>query len=520
MKRCIKDAPVGVKVALAPALAVLCMLLVGSLALMAQVSLARSVAVLGETRVPLIATAGALAQEVTTLHTQVNQSLAWEGVGFKAERIAELDRAVLAGLERYGQSLGKTLGNEALGDDERARLSQAIDSFAKYADSVKQALDIKSGMLANAAFYITTMESSYSGVRQALDGLVDLQAAAAQHAVDDARALALDKQRAIGLALGLAVLVTVICSVGVARLITRPLDEASRWAAAVARGDLAQQLGSQASNDATGRLIRALEQVQSRMSEVLMGIQGSASQVRQASADIARGHADLSVRTEHSAAALQQSAASIEALASAIRAGARQAQQAEGMAHDASEVAREGGAVVGGVVTTMERIRTQARKVNEITTVIDGIAFQTNILALNAAVEAARAGDQGRGFGVVATEVRTLAQRSADAAREIRVLISDSVRCIEAGAEQVESAGATMGRIVDSVGRVSLVMHEIASAACEQAQRVDLVSQTVLDMDRNTQQNAALAEQTSAATESLCREAQTLGELLAHFRTR
>jgi methyl-accepting chemotaxis protein len=518
MMRWISNAPVGVKVALAPALAIVCMLLVGGLGLFANQRLAHSLATLGETNVPQIATAGQLAQQIAAINGSVNQSLAWEGVGIKEDKIKALDQEILKRLDAYSKALGEAVAASAEGSG-REQLATAKASFDKYASSTREALDIKSGMVSNAASFMTTMEGHYATVNRSLEQLVALQSDVARERVKEGRALAGANQAAIGVGVLMALIATVIISWLMSRVIVRPLLDAVRVANAVAQGDLATKPSEPASDDATGRVIAALATAQGRLSEVVSCIRSSADQVSHASSDIASGNADLSTRTENTAAALQQTAASIEELATTISHGADNARTADTLAREACDVARQGGAVVGDVIATMADINAQAKKIGEIIGVIDGIAFQTNILALNAAVEAARAGEQGRGFSVVASEVRTLAQRSADAAREIRTLIGASVQRIDAGVGKVQLAGETMTRIVGAIERVTTTVGEISSAASQQAQGIEQVNQAVAEMDRNTQQNAALVEQASAATESLRTQAQSLASLLTGFRT-
>jgi methyl-accepting chemotaxis protein len=248
-------------------------------------------------------------------------------------------------------------------------------------------------------------------------------------------------------------------------------------------------------------------------------VQSSARTISQASAQIADGNQDLSKRTEETSSNLQQAASSMEQITATVRLSADAAQRACGLADTASDVAARGGEVVSRVVSTMEEINTASRKISDIISVIDGIAFQTNILALNAAVEAARAGEEGRGFAVVASEVRTLARRSAEAAREIKALINTSVEKVEAGGAYVQDAGATMAEIVASVKRVSTTINEITLATTEQRNGIVLVNEAVNDLDRTTQQNAALVEQTSAAAQEMAQQAQKLAATVNVFRT-
>ncbi|WCE03704.1 methyl-accepting chemotaxis protein [Pseudoxanthomonas sp. JBR18] len=255
-----------------------------------------------------------------------------------------------------------------------------------------------------------------------------------------------------------------------------------------------------------------------RLTDIVSGIQDAAGSINTASSEIAAGNSDLSVRTEQQAASLEETAASMEELTSTVKQNAESARQANQLAVGAADVASKGGAVVGQVVTTMSDIETSSKKIAEIISVIDGIAFQTNILALNAAVEAARAGEQGRGFAVVASEVRTLAQRSANAAKEIKGLIDDSVSKVANGSALVDQAGRTMGEIVTSVQRVTDIMSEIAAASQEQSSGIEQVNLTVTQMDEATQQNAALVEEATAAARSMEEQAGQLASAVAVFK--
>ncbi|MFM8901638.1 MAG: methyl-accepting chemotaxis protein [Burkholderiales bacterium] len=301
------------------------------------------------------------------------------------------------------------------------------------------------------------------------------------------------------------------------RSIVLPLGRAVSVAQRVARGDLTVER-QPIQTDEVGQLLAALEQMQSSLCDVIGGIRRSADSIASASSEIASGNQDLSARTEEAAANLQRTAGAMQHLTGTVNESAQSAHKANEMATSASCVATRGGEVVSRVVNTMEEINAASQKIADIIGVIDGIAFQTNILALNAAVEAARAGEQGRGFAVVAGEVRVLAQRSAQAAREIKDLISSSVERVQGGTQLVADAGATMQEIVVSVKNVSDIIGEIRNSAAEQSSGIGQVGQSVSQLDAVTQQNAALVEQSAAAAESLKLEARRLAEAVSSFR--
>ncbi|CAN5766782.1 methyl-accepting chemotaxis protein [soil metagenome] len=325
--------------------------------------------------------------------------------------------------------------------------------------------------------------------------------------------------RVIGICAALLVSIGLLCIL-VTRSVLGQLGgdprDAADLAGSVAAGDL-RASSADAANDSSS-LMGQLRRMQGSLAEVVGNVRQNAEGVATASAQIAQGNNDLSARTEQQASALQQTAASMEELAGTVRKNADNAQQGNELAQTASLVAVRGGEVVAQVVDTMKGINESSRKISDIISVIDSIAFQTNILALNAAVEAARAGDQGRGFAVVASEVRSLAGRSADAAREIKGLISSSVERVEQGTALVNRAGTTMTEVVSSIKRVSDIMGEISTASSEQAAGVAQMGQAVTQMDEATQQNAALVEQSAAAADSLRGQAQDLVQTVALFQ--
>ncbi|MFT7776663.1 methyl-accepting chemotaxis protein [Roseateles sp.] len=308
-----------------------------------------------------------------------------------------------------------------------------------------------------------------------------------------------------------------VLALGVARLISRSLQEAVEVARSVASGDLTRRV-IVSSRDETGQLMQALQDMTGSLTRLIERVRASSDSIGTGSTQIATGNADLSQRTEEQASNLQQTAASMEQLTVTVQQNADTARQATQLSATASTVASQGGEVVGQVVEMMGRVSDSSKKIADIIGVIDGIAFQTNILALNAAVEAARAGEQGRGFAVVASEVRALASRSADAAREIKVLIGQSVATVEQGAGLVDAAGRTMAEILSQVRRVSDLMSEIGAASNEQSQGIGQVGDAIMQLDQVTQQNAALVEESAAAADSLSQQARLLTEAVSVFR--
>jgi methyl-accepting chemotaxis protein len=296
-----------------------------------------------------------------------------------------------------------------------------------------------------------------------------------------------------------------------------PLERAVSLLDQVARGDLTARIEETGDNEIK-RLLQAIGRMQRDLLSTVTRVRRGADVINLGSQELAAGNMELSSRTETQASSLEETAASMEELTSTVRQNADNAQQARTLVEGASSTAVKGGAVMQQVVSTMNDINGSSRKIVDITSVIDGIAFQTNILALNAAVEAARAGEQGRGFAVVASEVRNLAQRSAAAAKEIKVLIDQSVHNIQLGTELVEQAGATMSTLVENVHQVTTIVGEIAVASREQSEGIDQVNTAIVQMDQVTQQNAALVEEAAAATQSLQDQADELTQTVSIFK--
>ena len=301
------------------------------------------------------------------------------------------------------------------------------------------------------------------------------------------------------------------------RSIIRPIDDAVRVAEEIAGGNLAGQVVVQGGGE-TARMLQSLSSMQESLRSLVRKVHESADSMKIAASEVAAGNQDLSQRTERASSSLQVTSSSLDDLTTAVSQSAEHAQLATQLAANASAVAQRGGAVVRNVVSTMDEINQSSKKISDITGVIDGIAFQTNILALNAAVEAARAGEQGRGFAVVAAEVRNLAQRSAQAAKEIKTLISASVQKVDSGAKLVAEAGSTMDEIQSSIIGVTDIVNQITAAAGEQSSGIAEINTSVGTLDQMTQQNAALVEQSAAAAQSLHEQAEGLSAAISVFR--
>ncbi|MBX3608796.1 MAG: HAMP domain-containing protein [Hydrogenophaga sp.] len=334
----------------------------------------------------------------------------------------------------------------------------------------------------------------------------------AEHLVQNA-------ERALVVAVGVVLLVGIALVIWIPRSVTRPVREAVGIAQAIAGGDLTREVKADG-RDELAELLKALGHMQGQLSSLVSRVREGSQNVAAASAEIAGGNQDLSARTERQASALQETAASMQQLGATVGGNAQAAQEASSLAEHASGVARDGGALMGQVVSTMRDIQGSSQKIADIIGVIDGIAFQTNILALNAAVEAARAGEQGRGFAVVASEVRNLAQRSAEAAKEIKGLIDASVSRVDEGSALVDRAGQTMSGVVEAIERVTHTVTRISGASQEQASGVQQVTAAVGQIDEGTQQNAALVEEMAAAAASLKTQAGELVGLVSTFQIR
>jgi methyl-accepting chemotaxis protein len=428
-----------------------------------------------------------------------------------AQSIAELQKANAELLAKLDPSFKSEQGRALLNtlQEVRKRYLPASQRFVAQASSGAQEM-AKIGLQTELA----ALEQAYFVAVQAM---ITFQEGQIQSAKTEAASAIGHIQTTLLLSGGTALLVALMAAVWITRAVTLPINLAVDVARAVAAGDLSYSFEGQGKSE-TGLLLHALKEMQVALARVVSHVRHGSESVATASAEIAQGNQDLSSRTESQASALEQTAASMEQLGSQVSQNADNARQANQLALNASSVAVQGGEVVSQVVQTMQGINESSRKIADIISVIDGIAFQTNILALNAAVEAARAGEQGRGFAVVASEVRSLAGRSAEAAKEIKALIGASVERVEHGAALVDKAGTTMTEVVNSIRRVTDIMGEISSASSEQSAAVAQVGEAVTQMDQVTQQNAALVEQMAAAASSLKAQANELVQAVAVFK--
>ncbi len=405
-----------------------------------------------------------------------------------------------------------------VGDEERALFNRIGELRKAYTAAKEKAVKARADGDPEMAARILSQE--YMPASDAYEGkladLVKMQQDhidAIAHDIDNANR---NSARMIGALAGVAVLFGAVCAWLLAGAIVRPIRQAVDVAEKVAAGDLTQHIEAKG-NDETGALLRALRHMNDSLVAIVSQVRSGTDTIATASAEISAGNMDLSSRTEQQAGSLGTTASTVEELTGTVRQNADNARQASQLSIAASEIATQGGAVVDQVVQTMGAINDSSKKIVDIISVIDGIAFQTNILALNAAVEAARAGEQGRGFAVVAGEVRTLAQRSAAAAKEIKQLIVDSVSKVEDGTKLVDQAGTTMSEVVDSIRKVSDIVAEIASASGEQSTGIEQVNRAIADMDSSTQHNAALVEESAAAATALSEQADKLAEVVSLF---
>ena len=450
-----------------------------------------------------------------------------------------------------GRALASRVLDSGLNDQADTLLTQARDQYRSTQDQIKAYQDLTVDLEDQQGLYGSVNDAFSSAMSGGVNPLINLLengqfsayqgylegttlyleedllstvaqlAAQQQHQINEIHVREAEQYRLIlilvSAAIAGALVVCLLSYLFLGAVVLRPLQRAGRHFNRIAHGDLTQRIGFSGRNE-IGQLYAALRDMQEALTRVVSEVREGVEQITTGATEIYQGNTSLSRRTEQQAASLQQTAASMEELDGTVRQNTENARQADHLAQGASEVVARGGAAVSVVIDTMREISTSSSQMSAIVSVIDGIAFQTNILALNAAVEAARAGDQGRGFAVVAGEVRSLAQRSAQAAREIKQLIDDSVVKVEQGASRADEAGHIMQGIVSEIQNVTALMSEIANASDEQADGISQINQAITDMDGVVQQNSALVEQAAGAAGSLQAQAARLSQAVAFFR--
>jgi len=421
----------------------------------------------------------------------------------------------LASLRKHREIYDKLISSP----EERAIVAQFDQSLAAFmADHVKMiGLSREHKKVEAREILSTTSAKSLGVLAEDVNKLVKLNVDGGDAARQSASGVYGSARMLSIILLAANIGIGMVLAMWVARIVASPLQEAVSLARDVAGGDLTRSIDVKSACE-TGQLMQALKDMTGNLQNLVSQVRHGTDTIATASSEIASGNQDLSSRTEQQASSLEETASSMEELTSTVKQNADNARQANQLAQSASGIALKGGDVVGQVVGTMASINESSRKIVDIISVIDGIAFQTNILALNAAVEAARAGEQGRGFAVVASEVRNLAHRSAAAAKDIKQLISDSVEKVETGSTLVNQAGETMNEIVTSITRVTDIMSEITSASVEQSAGIEQVNTAIVQMDQVTQQNAALVEEAAAAAESMQDQAARLSEVVSVFK--
>jgi len=435
--------------------------------------------------------------------------------GLGESRVTAERSSIAAGFGALRATLEETADKDP--DGLGLHSSDLTTTMSQLAGKVDNAIDLAAADPKAGSGVMQTADMLFDELTRNIDVAFESSQQATALAVAEARTFARRAQYAMAAASVFAAVLLIALSLLIAGAIARPLVGAVGFARSIADGDLGRKADEGGFGE-VGELQRALGEMQGALHSIVSHVRESSIGITNAATEVAVGNNDLSARTEQAASNLEETAASIEHLTQTVRTNADNARQANQLAMSASEVAERGGRVVGDVVTTMESITESSRRIAEIISVIDSIAFQTNILALNAAVEAARAGEQGRGFAVVAGEVRNLAQRSSSAANEIKALITASVGEVDSGARLVREAGSTMGEIVTSVKRVTDIMGEISAATHEQSTQISEVNAAVGQLDQMTQQNAALVEEGAASAESLKEQAGALNGIVSAFR--
>ena len=465
-------------------------------------------------RIPITEALNIVVDQVNLQAILVRDMAIFTGDPIKKSAIDKIQKSRVVVDEQYKkleELINTSKGREILQSMTKLRFVFA-DAGIKYLNLINEGKTAEALLVLEEKYRPAQMEYQHSIQEQ-----VELQARRALEDGNRAESSAKTLQRDIAIALSIAVVMAIFLAIRITNSIVRPLVYAIDVTNKIAKGDLSGDIIIR-SKDEMGKLLLAIRKMQQELINTVSIVRQNAEGVASCSSQIASGNNDLSGRTEQQASALEETAASMEQLGATVQQNADSAHRANHMALSASTVAAQGGEVVAKVIETMKGINDSSKKISDIISVIDGIAFQTNILALNAAVEAARAGEQGRGFAVVAGEVRNLAQRSAEAAKEIKQLIISSVERIEQGSALVDNAGSTMTDIVTSIRKVSDLMGEISAASSEQSAGVGQVGEAITQMDHVTQQNAALVEEMAAAATALNTQAEELVHAVAFFK--
>ena len=506
---------IGPKLLLAPGLVLVLLLMLSAAAYYGMVRQNASLENMVQVRAARLKAAADVSGDAKHAHANIYQLLAWVNGSFAKNRLD----ALTADIGRKHAAIKAQLTALAKVSDpaERKLVDASAKALEAYRKSVAETIELAQVDQSIATNSMQKAEKEFGVLNGQLAQLATLE----KNLSEAAYAAAKNEFRTFGVTLAVLVLLSIGVSLVVTMLVRRAMVRDIRAISSVvgelAEGRLAVAVGSQG-RDEIADTSRALDHTVANLNQTLRTVLTSVRSIDTASQEIATGNLDLSSRTEMQASSLEETASAMESLTLAVKENANNARMANELAASAANLAADGGKAVDRAVTTMERIKASSRKIVEIIGVIDGISFQTNILALNAAVEAARAGEQGRGFAVVAAEVRTLAQRSAAAAKEIKALIADSVSIIDGGSASVNEAGSSMGHIVASVRQVNEIIERISVASSQQAEGIAEVNHAVGQMDDMTQQNAALVEQAAAAAASLHEQTVTLAEAVAVFK--